>query len=260
MNNNVFQNLSLKEWEEKFNTLEKPPKKETIKRYFQKHKNNRLELYELFYKKQNNQIIDKINHYSYVEKYYEEKEKCERGGPLSYRSKIIIESISWERDISNNLYLKIADRQEAVEKFILGDNATEDNGRFIYIKHATNESFFEFMQYMNKYVEEYIKTKDLKENSIFSKNIKGRTYQEKEKNLNSTIDLINELLYLQDKNREKIKHIKLKDFKDLRKELLEDIAKIDIEFNSFPNNLASLIDETINVIEEESEFINDKLS
>lgn len=40
------------------------------------------------------------------------------------------------------------------------------------------------MQYINKFVEEYIKILDLKENPILNKNIKGRTYQEKRKNLN----------------------------------------------------------------------------
>lgn len=258
MNNNVFPNLSLKEWIEKFNTLEKPLKINTIKTYFQKYKNNQLELYTLFNKRRIKQIIDKPNHYSYVEKYYEEKEKWEKGGPISYRSKILIEILSWERDISNNLYLKIADRQEAVEKFILGDFSTEDNGRFIYIQYATNESFFEFMQYINKFVEEYIKIQDLKENPIFN-NIRGRTYHEKEKNLNLTIELINELLYLQDKNREKIKYINLTDFRDLRKELLKNIAKIDIEFSDFPNNLASLINEIESKIKEESEFINKQI-
>ncbi|WP_428024738.1 hypothetical protein [Arcobacter sp.] len=258
MNNNVFPNLSLKEWIEKFNTLEKPPKISTIKTYFQKYKNNQLELYSLFNKKQSNQIIDKFDHYSYIEKYYEEKEKWEKGGLLSYKSKALIEIFSWERDISNNLYLKIADRQEAVEKFILGDNSTNDNGRFIYIKYATNESFFEFIQYINKFVEEYMKILDLKENQIF-RNIKGRTYQEKENNLNLTIDLINELLYLQDKNREMIKHINLQDFRDLRKELLKNIDKIDIEFSDFPNNLASLINEIESKIKQESKFINEQI-
>ncbi len=256
MNNSEFPDLSVKEWIEKFNTLEKPLKSSTIKTYFQKYKNNQLELYAIFNKKQIDQFINKFNHYSYVEKYYEEKEKWKRGGGFSYRSKILIEIFSWEREISNNLYLKIADRQEAVEEFILGDVYTEDNGRFIYIQYATNESFFEFMQYINKFVEEYIKILDLKENPILNKNIKGRTYQEKEKNLNLAIDLINELLYLQDKNRKKIKHINLKDFKDLRKELLENIAKIGIKFSDSPNNLASLINEIESKIKEESEYIN----
>ena len=163
MSNNVFPDLSLKEGVEKFNTLEKPLKSGTIKTYFHKYKNNQLELYTLFNKKQIDQFINKFNHYSYIEKFYEEKEKWKRGGVFSYRSKILIEILSWERDISNNLYLKIADRQEAVEEFILRDVYTEDNGRFIYIKYANNESFFEFMQYINKFVEEYMKILDLKE-------------------------------------------------------------------------------------------------
>ena len=94
MNNNVFPDLSIKEWVEKFNTLKKPPKIGTIKTYFQKYKNNQLELYTLFNRKNVNQIIYKFNHYSYVEKYYEEKEKWEKSGPLSYRSKTLIEIFS----------------------------------------------------------------------------------------------------------------------------------------------------------------------
>lgn len=42
MNNSEFPDLSVKEWIEKFNTLEKPLKSSTIKTYFQKYKNNQL--------------------------------------------------------------------------------------------------------------------------------------------------------------------------------------------------------------------------
>lgn len=255
----IDKKLTLEEWINAFNKLDNPLKKDTIRKLCNKHQGKESKLKEILRDKMIKEMLNRPGHIFYVQKYLNERRKEKYGGTLSYTPRGLTELLTFERDISENLYFKISEKQDEVEKFILGDSETKDNGRFIHIKRATEDSFYDFMKYINNYIAEYMKAKNLKENPIFKKNIKGRSTKDKEENLNETITLINELLYLHDKNRKKIEQIRLKDFRDLKKELLENIKKLDIKFCPYPNNLTSYINGINEILEKESEFIKEQV-
>lgn len=221
---------------------------ETIRNYFYKHKGDYDALTEI-YKKYLSKFAKKIENYPYVDKYLERKKEWERGGFYTFRSKRMLHMYSWRRT-EENLYLKIADKQEEVEKFILGDLELQDDGRFIYIKSSTSDAFIEFMDLINEFILNYMKEIE------FRKNLNWKTTKQREDNLNKIIDLINEIQYIQDEDNKEIKHISMKDFKDLKKELIEGSKTLEMEFYKSPNSLNAFIDTIINIIQSDSEFIN----
>lgn len=221
---------------------------ETIRNYFYKHKGDYDALTEI-YKKYLSKFAKKIENYTYVDKYLERKKEWERGGFYTLRSKRMLHMYSWRRT-EENLYLKIADKQEEVEKFILGDLELQDDGRFIYIKSSTSDAFIEFMDLINEFILNYMKEIE------FRKNLNWKTTKQREDNLNKIIDLINEIQYIQDEDNKEIKHISMKDFKDLKKELIGGSKTLEMEFYKSPNSLSAFIDTIINIIQSDSEFIN----
>lgn len=241
----VEKKLDLKDWIKAFDRLDKPPKINTIKKLFYNHEGKESSLNQIIHEKTIDEFINRPC-YNYTFKYYKEINKFKNlGTTLSFQSAGISEILNWERNNENNLYLKIVFKQENIEKFILGDMDSKNDGRFIYIKRATDNSFYDFMKLIYNFIPEYIKVLE------FRKHLKGRTNKEREEYLNSVIDLINEISYIKNKDREKIEYINLKDLKDLKKILLENIKQLDIEFFKDPFNLSKFISEIINIIEEE---------
>lgn len=244
-NNKLHPDLSLREWIEKFNTLKNPPKIEVIKKYFKKNNNTQDELYVFFYKKYCKEIKTNEDSYLYKKKYIHEENKKSIKERIGKTFKSLLH---WNRINKNNMehtYMKIAKIQDEVKRFILNNSETKDDGIYLYIKKGENNSdFAKLLELVDSFVKEYIENLELR-------NIKNKdSIYNNEKQLNEAIDIVNKILYIKDKDSTMIPHIKIKDKKELKKELTKQINELSLIFEKDTmRSLSAFINRIIDIIE-----------
>ena len=255
--NNILPNLTFLEWIKKFKKLDNPPKKEVIKTYYNKDKKNQFELYALFNKKYCEEIIASKNSYLYMKKYIdEENKKSIRERVLSKKTRALFHWDSVDNKNMERTYMKIATIQDEVKRFILDDPYTKENGRYLYIKGGEdNDDFMKLLELVDLFIKEYIENLELRD----IKN-KDRIYSN-EIQLNEAIDIVNKILYIKDKDSTMIPNITIKDKRELRKELTNQIKVLSLIFKKEPYyNLTAFIDNIINIIDSSYELYKGKES
>jgi len=247
MNENYLsKRLKLKEWIDILNKLENPPKKDTIRKWYNKAKGKQLELNKKYIPRAAMEINNKEKSYLYKKKYTElENKKSVKEKIFTNKLKLLFH---WDKLDKNNMectYMKVAVIQDKVKEFILDNEYTNKNGKNVYIKGGEyGDDFNKLLEIVDLYVKEYIENLELR-------NIKkSPTIYDDEKKLNDAIDMVNQILYIENKDAVMLQSIKIKDKKDLKKNLTRQIQILSLEFRKETlYTLSEFINEITNIID-----------